>query len=404
MPDFNARHMIEALRSGIPSRAVGEYFSSSRGELRSRISKVLDETADKSKSTSLVITGRYGEGKTHILNTAMNMALKKDMVVSLLPLSKETPASDMNLLYKKLLANTWLPGRSQPGIENELEAITASSDVADQMLEFAKSGRLDSDRLYFVFRAFLGSNDTDEHYVMLEDLMGSLAAVPVIKQTYERSVREKMIQERRFYKRKNAFDYFTFTSRLFTTLGYSGWLILFDEAELIGRLGRQSRKKAYLNLHRFLFPSYNNSICAITAFSTSFYDEVIEKRNEEEYIISSPSDSDEDKEKMLAVIERINYAEELKPITDEELLRSIEKIIGLYEKAYDWKCPAGAEELKARVEGSGFLLRTVIRACIEVLDQLFLYGDVSEISAREVAKEDTSEELEAMLDDLTAKD
>lgn len=30
MTDFNARHIIEALRSGIPSRAVGAYFSEAR--------------------------------------------------------------------------------------------------------------------------------------------------------------------------------------------------------------------------------------------------------------------------------------------------------------------------------------------------------------------------------------
>ena len=30
MSDFNARHVIEALRSGVPSRAVGEYSSEAR--------------------------------------------------------------------------------------------------------------------------------------------------------------------------------------------------------------------------------------------------------------------------------------------------------------------------------------------------------------------------------------
>ena len=30
MPDFMAMHVIEALRSGVPSRAVGAYFSEAR--------------------------------------------------------------------------------------------------------------------------------------------------------------------------------------------------------------------------------------------------------------------------------------------------------------------------------------------------------------------------------------
>ena len=36
MTDFENRHMIEALRSGVPSRAVGKFFSSSRKEIMDR--------------------------------------------------------------------------------------------------------------------------------------------------------------------------------------------------------------------------------------------------------------------------------------------------------------------------------------------------------------------------------
>jgi len=35
--DFNARHVIEALRSGVPSRAVGEYFSEARPAMLKKI-------------------------------------------------------------------------------------------------------------------------------------------------------------------------------------------------------------------------------------------------------------------------------------------------------------------------------------------------------------------------------
>ena len=37
MTDFNARHIIEALRSGIPSRAVGAYFSEARPAMLRRL-------------------------------------------------------------------------------------------------------------------------------------------------------------------------------------------------------------------------------------------------------------------------------------------------------------------------------------------------------------------------------
>ena len=38
MYDKQARHIIEALRSGIPSRAVGQYFSEARPKIMREIS------------------------------------------------------------------------------------------------------------------------------------------------------------------------------------------------------------------------------------------------------------------------------------------------------------------------------------------------------------------------------
>lgn len=72
MFDFEARHVIEALRSGIPSRAVGQYFSEARPGIMKEISGHLDETCETGKSKGMIIAGKYGEGKTHLLNTVFS--------------------------------------------------------------------------------------------------------------------------------------------------------------------------------------------------------------------------------------------------------------------------------------------------------------------------------------------
>ena len=66
MFDYNARHVIEALRSGVPSRLVGQYFSEARPGMMSRLNARLDAVREESKSTGMIFTGRYGEGKTHL--------------------------------------------------------------------------------------------------------------------------------------------------------------------------------------------------------------------------------------------------------------------------------------------------------------------------------------------------
>ena len=42
MYDVEARHMIEALRSGVPSRAVGQYFSEARPKSQSVSTKYVN--------------------------------------------------------------------------------------------------------------------------------------------------------------------------------------------------------------------------------------------------------------------------------------------------------------------------------------------------------------------------
>ncbi len=48
-------------------------------------------------------------------------------------------------------------------------------------------------------------------------------------------------------------DYFTMMSHMFKLLGYNGWVILIDEMELVGRLGKKARLAAYKNMRLSCF-------------------------------------------------------------------------------------------------------------------------------------------------------
>ena len=85
MPDYEARRMIEAMRSGVPSRAVGRCFSEARPGLMKHIQSRLDQIEAGGPSAGMILRGRYGEGKTHLLNTVLSMAYERNMVVTMLP-------------------------------------------------------------------------------------------------------------------------------------------------------------------------------------------------------------------------------------------------------------------------------------------------------------------------------
>ena len=149
MSEKNARHIIEALRSGVPSRTVGEYFSEARPGMMKKINAAMDQVRDTGKSSGMIFKGRYGEGKTHLLNTVFGMAFASNMVVSYVSLGKETPVDKLYLLYPKVIANTYLPGAAQPGFRPRLEELTQGSSISAELLGYTAQ-ELETDKLYFL--------------------------------------------------------------------------------------------------------------------------------------------------------------------------------------------------------------------------------------------------------------
>ena len=396
--DFNARHVIEALRSGVPSRAVGEYFSEARPAMLRRIQERMEAVRETGRSGGMIFTGRYGEGKTHLLNTAFNMASAENMVVSFVSLGKETPVDKPYLLYPKIVANTYLPGAAQPGFRQKLEDLTQGSSISGELLAYAAK-ELETDKLYFLLKAFLGTQEEDERYAFLADLEGDFTTGQTIKRSYRRITGSVAKFNQNFSKTKHGFDYFCFLSHLFRQLGYAGWVLLFDEAELIGGMGKKARAKSYVEIQRFLRPSPKlEGVFSLFAFSSSYVEDVIDKKKEEENVQTTYAEDPDALTAATATVNAILNAPELAPLTKEEILQVLLSIQEFHGRAYGWTPDVSAEAIYAATEAGGYLLRTKIRAAIEFFDQLYQYGEagrtrITELG-RETFEEDDTPELE----------
>ncbi len=400
MTEQAARHIIEALRSGIPSRAVGEYFSEARPGMLKKVRGKLEEVRETGRSDGMIFTGRYGEGKTHLLNTAFNMASSSNMAVSILSLGKESPMDKPYLLYQKLAANTYLPGANQPGFQSRLEELTQGSAVSGELLAYTAK-ELETDKLYYLLRAFLGTQDEDERSLFLADLTGEFAPGAMIKRSYRRITGKPAKFSQSFSKTKHGMDYFYFLSHLLRALGCDGWVLLFDEAELLGRLGKKARAKCYNNMQRFLHPSSKlESVFSLFAFSSSYGEDVIEKKHEAENLEGAFPEDQEAQKAALATLNAILNAPELAPLTKDETLRVLDSIRELHGLAYGWQPAGTAEWLHTATEAGGYLLRTRIRAAIEYLDQLYQYGNASEARFSALQQEQYDEDELPELPDL----
>ena len=396
MYDKEARHVIEALRSGIPSRAVGQYFSEARPKVMKEISDRLDKVCEQGKSNGMIISGKYGEGKTHLLNTVFNLAHSNNMVVSYLSLSKETPLDKLYLVYQKLIQNTYLPKRQQPGFMHELEKVSANSPVANEMLLYAAK-QLETDKLYYLFRSYLNTEDSDEKFLLQADLEGDFIPNVPLKKIYKRIFGQPVKYNTNFTKTKHCGDYFAFMSHLFLQMGYHGWVILIDETELMGRLGKKARLNAYRNIAHFLLPAERlEAVFSIFALSASYVEDVIEAKHEYENLAMVYP---EEQEPAKTVMDLLVKAPQLLPLTKDEIQEILRKIQDFHGRAYEWTPNLSVDSLEAATQSGGYLLRTKIRAAIEFLDQLYQYGKAGKTTINELGEETFTEDLPS-LDDL----
>ncbi len=390
MYDIEARHIIEALRSGVPSRAVGQYFSEARPRIMKEISDRLDAVCDQGKSSGMIISGKYGEGKTHLLNTVFNLAHSNNMVVSYLSLSKETPMDKLYLVYQKVIQNTYLPMRQQPGFMHELEKISSNSPLASEMLIYAAK-HLETDKLYYLFRSYLNTEDSDEKFLLQADLEGDFVANAALKKIYRRIFSQPVKYNVNFTKTRHCGDYFSFMSHLFTLMGYHGWVILIDETELMGRLGKKARLNAYRNMARFLLPERcPESTFSIFALSASYTEDVIEAKHEYENLEAVYP---EEPEPARTVLDLLVKAPQLVPLTKDEISNVLYKIQDFHGKAYEWTPNLSLSSLVESTQSGGYLLRTKIRAAIEFLDQLYQYGKVGNTTVNELGEETFTEDV-----------
>ena len=393
MFDFEARHVIEALRSGIPSRAVGQYFSEARPGIMKEISGHLDETCETGKSKGMIIAGKYGEGKTHLLNTVFSMAHSNNMVVSYLSLSKETPFDKLYLVYQKLVNNTFLPKRVQPGFTQILEKMTPGSPAANELLLYAAK-HLETDKLYYLLRAYLNTEDLDEKFMLQADLEGDFIANVLLKQIYRRIYNERVKYNVNFSKTKHCGDYFSFLSRLFRLMGYNGWVILIDETELIGRLSKKARLNAYRNMAQFLLPDERlEGIYTLFALGASYTEDVIETKHDYENLEEIYP---EQQEPIRTVLNLITRAQQMAPLTDSEIREVLKKIQVFHGRAYDWNPNISMGTILAATQSGGYLLRTKLRAAIELLDQLYQYGEAGNTRINELGQETFEEDVPSL--------
>ncbi len=373
--------VVESLRAGVPTRASTRTLPDLRADVTGLIKGDLELFSQGKIIPGRLIWGPYGQGKTHMLTTMEHLALDMGFAASRVSLSREVSCHNLAHFYSRVATSLRTPDSSVAGLQSNLNRKKAS-ELPDSPIQ--EPGRYVHPLPAVVFEDYFYTAG-EEQGLLYSYLMGNKLPLADFRRIH------RACRGRALPKFERNYRVSTDTSALFGLLadaicfcGYRGWVILIDELELIGRLGRVSRLKAYLNLNWLLnwsggmtYPIYTLGAAAVNL-------------QEEIWHSTDPNRKDDkwempklalEKYGMDASEEMRNFFEKgsgadcprVKPVTEEQLVKLLEELVRIHGIAYAWD--AHLEVCKLLHDLGSQTIRTYIRATLEALDIRYLYQE-----------------------------
>jgi hypothetical protein len=367
------RRAIEALRAGVPSRDAVAALGSGQSAIEDQFASLRD-AAGRGTPGGLLIGGGFGSGKSHLLEHLARLALEDGFVVSRVVISKETPLHDPAKVFLAAAEAAIAAGSSGSAIVEAAAEIDLEARGYAELLRWASSPAADLNERFpasLALFARLRERDTEFADTIVRFWAGDPMPAPELRRRLKEfgeapvlptvPMRELGLQRSRF------------AARLLAAAGYAGWVILFDEVELIGRYSLQQRAKSYAEVARWVRGEHGAPgvpIAAVLAMTDDFEAAVITGKNDSELVPAKLRAKDNAEAADLAgraemgmrLIDR--EMKLLVPPDGAELDQAYARLKVLHGAAFGWKPPdvAGLERLGAT------RMRQYVRAWINEWD------------------------------------
>jgi hypothetical protein len=405
------RSAIEALRAGVPNRAairlLGSDDDSLRQDFSDRLGRCDAALRDGRQVEGMILSGAFGAGKSHQLGYLGELAHQEKFVVSLLPISKETPLFDPARLFAAAIRAAVVPDANDDVMTAVMRRLRPNSDRYDA-LELWTTTEVRERRLAPLYEALLyliprRTTDPDDHARIARFFGGGKLASTVVNGWLRDAGASRLFDIRRVRETDLAPQRVRFAPRLFRASGYSGWCLLLDEVELIGRYSPLQRGRSYAELARWLGLEDEASIpglVTVAAVTDDFSDKMFRETHDDELIPPRLEERGMVRQALMAKrgiewLER--HQTRLNRPIEAGLRRSLDKIAGFYRDAYGWMPPRlDIGELLV-----GKSMRQYVKSWITSWDIERLYGQTPQIEAETIATDysESSEIEQAPADD-----
>jgi hypothetical protein len=410
--DVSHQRTMEALRSGVPNRDVVKVLGSHQPDLEGKFRRLLQQMATQSSqgipTKGLVIEGGFGSGKSHLLKALQHVAAEQHFVCSPIVISKETPFYNVATLFRSAMNDAIVPGKQGDALTEVAGELNFQSPQFAELYDWVhrKDSGCDSRfaaTLYLYERMI---NDPELSHRIIRFWAGDPLNNGQLKKYLQGCAPEIPYVFDKITAQDLAWHRFQFVSRLMMAAGYKGWILLVDEAEIIGRYSFKQRMKSYAEVARWL-GGLEETVCpgiaGIVALTDDFQSVVLEEKQDAQKIeqLSHGGETGEADHLASAALKGIRLIEQ----DSEALIRPYEPMVdALYERlrelhgsAYSWNPPpvSAVEKL------SSTRMREYVRGWITEWDLRRLYPeaqlDIEILDVRQTYEED--QELESPVTD-----
>jgi P-loop Domain of unknown function (DUF2791) len=356
--ELTQRRAIEALRAGVPNRDAVRHLGTDQRAVEKRFVDALGEVGAERRGgrqlAGLLIGGDFGAGKSHLLEWLQHIALDQNFAVSKVVISKDAPLGQPHRMFRTAMHSLRLP-KVVGGIEEvalQLRPDSASYAGMYQRIQDPQSG---FDPL---FQASLLVHERVKDAEILSKMVafwrGEKLDMTEIRRSLKALGQPMQLKQRRIADL--ALPRFRFAAELLAGVGYSGWVLLLDELELVAAFSLRARAQSYATLARLLGYAPGEAVpglYTVAAGTNDLTTILFEDRRDQERIPQRLADRLPElmpaAQAGMDLLRPSSSARmDLVPQDESALLRTYDKIRDLYETAFGWTPPNGRPDLGER--------------------------------------------------------
>jgi hypothetical protein len=396
------RRAIEAVRSGVPNRdavrALGCDQPAAERRFKEQLATVSVGAKEGRQAHGFLVEGRFGTGKSHLLEYLQHVALTERFVCSRVVISKETPLYDPHKVFLAAMESAIVPGLQGQAVQEIAHKLNTRSQAHADLYRWANSPQ---SGLAPMFPATLLvherlNNDPELVEEVTNFWAGQKLSIQRIRQGLKLIGASDSFHIRAVPLRSLAPQRFAFVTRLMMAVGFAGWVILFDEVELVGRYSLLQRGRSYAEIARWLGRSETQQVpglTAVLAITDDFAPVILDEKGDKFTVGPRLRDKGGDYEAMAARAELGMRAIEREAVTLEMpgadvLAGTYQKLRDIYRSAYSWEPPK--QPLLASPDKS---MRVHVRRWINEWDIQRIYHAEPETEVEQIAT-DYSEDQE----------